>query len=352
MVIYVILGCIILLILLVCLNSNDPGSERYSGGNSISAKAKYTYDNTPPNILVDENGEELSSVQPGMSDDVKQIYGIAPSNWGDPIRIPTPAGPSEIVNRYPNGPPPGGLNHGRGYDISRPGPIIGDPIGVPVPQGTLKSIREQAPYRNPFYAPPYSILGRPIDGTAPAYVPSMPVIPPGASLQDSLRQARSPFVSDLTHRVGITRGTPLQTNLRNPITQYPTMPKGNTSTDFYRPYGPNATRATGDIPFFSSVDTSVPMPEIFSTVGWEKVGIVLSNSDFEKAKSDNIMNLYRFPIAPLQDLFKYSVQDKNGFIINLENQTYLEDGDIIGHIPGKQGSWEVRIMSQNKYVWV
>lgn len=67
---------------------------------------------------------------------------------------------------------------------------------------------------------------------------------------------------------------------------------------------------------------------------------------------DSIMNLYRRPIAPLQDLWEYSAQDKNGFVIKLKNTNYLENGDIIPYVEGKQnkGSWKVTDYIKDKYV--
>ena len=54
-----------------------------------------------------------------------------------------------------------------------------------------------------------------------------------------------------------------------------------------------------------------------------------------------LLNLYRRNIAPLQDLFKYTVQDKDGFIIPLK-ETYLEDGDTVPEVIGKEvdGPWK------------
>ncbi len=97
-------------------------------------------------------------------------------------------------------------------------------------------------------------------------------------------------------------------------------------------------------PFYGSVNAYAPFPEIKNP--WEKAGILTSVS------SDEILNLYRRPIAPLQDLWEYQVEDKNGFIIVLNNK-YINDGDIVNHVIGKHnGPWKAHIFVQNKYIWV
>ena len=66
-----------------------------------------------------------------------------------------------------------------------------------------------------------------------------------------------------------------------------------------------------------------------------------------------ILNLYRKPVAPLQDLFDYAVQDKNGFIIKLRRTDFLEDGDIVPEVIGKEslGPWKVTQFIKDKYIW-
>lgn len=126
--------------------------------------------------------------------------------------------------------------------------------------------------------------------------------------------------------------------------------------DYFRPYGPNHPEIqhtikyadTPCMPHFSSVNAFVPLPEVQSP--WEKIGILTTTNE-----SDNsILNLYRRVIAPYQDVFEYSVQDKDGFIIRLPNSKYLEDEDIIPQVIGKEGlgSWKVHKFVKNKYVWV
>jgi hypothetical protein len=103
---------------------------------------------------------------------------------------------------------------------------------------------------------------------------------------------------------------------------------------------------SGPGPFYGSVDAYAPFPEIVSP--WEKAGLLTSVS-----RPDELLNLFRRAIVPQQDFWEYQVEDKNGFIIKLDNK-YIEDGDIIHHIIGKQGlgPWKAHVFIQNKYVWV
>jgi hypothetical protein len=102
--------------------------------------------------------------------------------------------------------------------------------------------------------------------------------------------------------------------------------------------------------FVGSVDAYAPFPEIGSS--WEKAGILTSKEEHGHGHNKKeILNLFRRPIAPGQDLWEYQVQDKNGFIIKLES-TYLEDHDTVRSVIGKSGSWRVHIFTQNKYIWV
>lgn len=96
-----------------------------------------------------------------------------------------------------------------------------------------------------------------------------------------------------------------------------------------------------------SVDACAPFPSV--TTQFEKVGILTSFRG-----KNTILNLFMRPIAPNQNLWEYQVQDKNGFIIKLDQTRYLEDGDEIKNIIGKHdmGPWRVHMFAQNKYVWV
>jgi hypothetical protein len=127
-----------------------------------------------------------------------------------------------------------------------------------------------------------------------------------------------------------------------PGADFPAQTRPLASGDFFRPYGPNVP--VQNVPFFGSVNSYAPFPEI--NTPWEKSGILTSLN--EKGR---ILNLYRRPIAPLQDLWEYQVQDKNGFVIKLAEK-YLENGDVIPHVTGKEGPWKVHDYVQNKYIWV
>lgn len=78
------------------------------------------------------------------------------------------------------------------------------------------------------------------------------------------------------------------------------------------------------------------------TTEWSKLGLLVNG--------DQLLDLYGRPIAPLQDLFEYQVQDLNGFNISLSQTRLLEDGDKVTAIPGKPGTWVVHI--PKRYIWV
>lgn len=241
--------------------------------------------------------------------------GIVPASIGDALRTPDIGGPVGSYNPLmirPNAPVPGrygALTPGvSGYGSfgsgsSGPGPSPGDPrgMGVPVPSGSLKFYNER-------YNPDQFKLPN-------------PHFPPGGAPP------------------GVYRDPRLAQTQSGELPYYPTGTVD--SGDFYKPYGPNANMNV--TPFFGSVNSYSPFPEIISP--WEKAGILTSRGD--------ILNLFRRPIAPLQDLWEYQVQDKDGFIIKLANR-YIEDGDRVNGIIGKEGlgPWTAHIFVQNKYVWV
>jgi hypothetical protein len=99
-------------------------------------------------------------------------------------------------------------------------------------------------------------------------------------------------------------------------------------------------------PFYGSVDAWAPFRPIGTD--YEKVGILTS------ANGDHILNLFRRPIAPVQELWEYAAEDKNGFFIRLNTTRYLEDGDLVHHVDGKagMGPWTVHMYVTNKYIWV
>ena len=174
------------------------------------------------------------------------------------------------------------------------GPYPGMPLGVPVPRGSLKKTSEK--YGYPFYKASRPL--KPYDYFKP--------FGPNQNVNQDANYVDTPFYAQSAY----------------PGSPYP-----------------------GDIPFISSVDAFAPFPEVQSS--WEKTGM-LTTKDPEKG---GILNLYRRNIAALQDLFKYSVQDKDGFIIPLR-ETYLEDGDIVPEVIGKGGPWVAHIFTKDKYIWV
>lgn len=118
------------------------------------------------------------------------------------------------------------------------------------------------------------------------------------------------------------------------------------SRDFHRPGNFYEVNYSPQIPFFSSVNSFMPSSREINT-SWEKTGLLTS---LKKDSKEEILNLYRRPIAPLQDLFEYMVQDKNGFVIPLEHETFLENNDIVKFVPGKKGSFKVHIYVNNKWI--
>jgi hypothetical protein len=174
------------------------------------------------------------------------------------------------------------------------GPYPGIPLGVPVPRGSLKKTSEK--YGYPFYKVSRPL--KPYDYFKP--------FGPNQNVNQEANYADTPFYD-----------------------QYPGFGSGG----------------GGDIPFISSVNSFAPFPEVQSS--WEKTGM-LTTKDSDKKE---LLTLYRHPVAPLQDLFKYSVQDKDGFIIPL-SENYLEDGDTVPDVIGKDGPWTTHIFTKDKYVWV
>ena len=115
------------------------------------------------------------------------------------------------------------------------------------------------------------------------------------------------------------------------------FPHGGAS---YRGYVTSLDSELADNMGYHSVDTP-----------WDNVGMV-STVD----KDDNtIMSLDKRAIDPYREWYEYRVLDKTGIVIPLgTGVTYLEDGDIIKKIPGKEGkgSFKIHLFDQNKYVYV
>lgn len=128
------------------------------------------------------------------------------------------------------------------------------------------------------------------------------------------------------------------------------MRKPLDSRDYFHPYEANFDTdiVDSDIPFYSSVDKFAPFPEIDTP--WEKTGLLKT----VETTNPEIMNVYRKAIAPIQDVYQYVVQDKDGFVIPLKNVTYMQNGDIIKSVIGKEnkGEWQYVDVNQNKYVWM
>lgn len=133
------------------------------------------------------------------------------------------------------------------------------------------------------------------------------------------------------------------------------------SWDYFNPYGYNPSQIQKEIvpytqgypnfasvPFIGKMSSFAPFPEV--NTRWEKMGILQTKDP----SNDAILNLYRRPIAPLKDLFEYTVQDKDGFVIPLEGVSYLEDGDTVKSIDGKEslGEWTVRNFVNKKWIIV
>jgi len=213
------------------------------------------------------------------------------------IRIDTYKSPYEydISTRGPGGPDSLGPGSGPYPGL---GPYPGMGVPVPVPRGSLKKTNEN--YGYPFYKVSRPL--KPYDYFKP--------FGPNQNVNQEANYADTPFYD----RPGSI-------------------------------YSPGF--AGRDIPFISSVNAFAPLPEVQSS--YEKRGILQTLDE----NDTNILNVYAKPIAPLQDLYRYSVQDKDGFIVPLE-ETYLEDGDVIRSVPGKEGlgKWKYRDFVKDKYVWM
>ena len=123
---------------------------------------------------------------------------------------------------------------------------------------------------------------------------------------------------------------------------FPYQRRPQRSNDFFKPYGPNAV---GDnINFVGSGSSFMPYPEVVTP--WEKMGVLTPNNG-----DSGVLNLFRRPIAPLQDLWEYSVQDKNGFIVRLDTTKYLDTGDKVD-VLGKTGEWGVKSYLNDKFIYV
>lgn len=273
--------------------------------------------------------------------------GINPANLGDPIRVHNVGGGAQGLYGEPSvfaealtvsrGSIPISPDDDEGASYSRrreaysgeEGPYPGKPQNVPVPAGAMKASNEQF---NPdmFRFSPLAV------GTVGSAVPFLGPTnaPPWSSSPGNQGSYHIPYSGALPQ-------------VTAPGSDFPPQTRPLYSGDFFRPYGPNVPVA--NVPFFGSVNSYAPFPEV--NTPWEKSGILTSISTGRGGDSPQILNLYRRAIAPLQDLWEYQVQDKNGFVIKLHAK-YLQDGDIVPHVAGKEGSWKVHDYVQNKYIWV
>lgn len=137
-------------------------------------------------------------------------------------------------------------------------------------------------------------------------------------------------------------------NAPRPCRNYKRLPalKGPTSDNYFTPFGPNSNLS--NVPFISSVNAYSPYPAVESC--WEKIGILTSSLSSSDPNSErNILNLYRRPIAPVQNLWAYQVQDAAGFVIPLPDRE-IRNGDTVT-VPGKQGVWTAKTFNKDKYIW-
>lgn len=272
------------------------------------------------------NSSKTRSSHPTLKYQREASYMNTPANWGDPIRIPQFVGPAYEGS-------PGDHSRTSGYSYKRayaagdrlsgidgPPTFAGLPVGVPVQAGNFKRTNEI--YRGPFYPPSYQNTNQ---------FNSL-----GGNMGDG---ELFPRIDDLKR-------------LERPLS----------SSDYFRPYGPNQPQdiSVADTPFyrrgdqippsgfFGSSNSYYPFPEV--NTPWEKIGLLTTVNPSE----DTILNLYRRPIAPLQDLFEYTTQDKNGFVIPLEQRSLIENDDIIERVRGyeNKGPWRANVFVNNKYIWV
>lgn len=294
--------------------------------------------------------------------------GINPANIGDPIRVPNISGPMGLYGEPSNF--VDSLSISKAYfprrhevqaakdgkRIREPyadvgtGPFPGKPLNIPIPMNTLKGSNEQ--YNPDMFRFSPLAVGTVATALGNAIIPSTAVQmsangvpipgypgPPGGP-QGIYNMPRGYGSSETLPQFSPTGGVITEPGANMPYQTRPVI-----SGDFFRPYGPNVP--VSGVPFFGSVNAYAPFPEVNNP--WEKAGILTSIGENTK---EEILNLYRRPIAPLQDLWEYQVQDKNGFVIKLENIKYIENGDVIPHVIGKKGPWKVHDFVQNKYIWV
>lgn len=235
--------------------------------------------------------------------------------------------------------------------------------GVPVPAGSLKESNEET-YKAPWYAMYY--------GTRPVV---KNITPTGGVV------VTSPFIWGPNVNIGTDYAYQYTTAMYggdNPVDKFPYrhQPPLNTTDDYLHPGDGNFVKldnppstvrndplfGAGDaalmmVPpgtqqtprWYGSVSAFAPLPEI--NTPWEKIGVVTPITNPENL----ILTLFRRLIAPMRDMFAYSVQDKDGNVIPLSNNvTYLVTGDelpasaIVGY--ESKGPFKVKSFVDNKWV--
>lgn len=292
------------------------------------------------------------------------------------------------------------------------GPEYGKPMGVAIPAGTLKETNEDAPYRASWYPYEYGARARvltpsPTGGTviAPPFNPDDALASdPNSLLSGDIEFARDQLITPDPPQPWIWRTDNLYGMDSYP---YRYKPPTNTTIDYLHPYDGNRMQLdmpygrippgrsfpdnqveygdkvswngqnnagnvisswVGGIPLtappppaslpslrglhYGSVSAYAPFPEV--NTPWEKIGILKPISQEENTHL--ILTLFRKPIAPLNDIFAYSIQDKDGNILPLPNRySYIIDGDVIeaNAVPGYEsaGPFTARVFVNNKWVY-
>jgi len=296
----------------------------------------------------DTNASSLDRPHPVLAYQREASYDTHPASWGDPIRpLGISSGPS--MSSFSANPSRGEYKTGTyipAYEMNGPesnGPAPGMMMNVPVPAGSLKESNEKWDY--PFYYQQKPL--QPYDYFKP-YGPNQ------NSMQQGLVYADTPFYKRNLMPGGDSRVYRPYSGASNIYGDAYGDAYNNThGNSFGNNIYPGSPRpalgytGSGAIPFVSSVSSYAPFPEV--TTEWEKIGMIQTVDP----KDNTIMNLYRKPIAPLQDLYQYMVQNKDGFVIPLNHVNYLENGDIVGHVQGFEslGPWKANVYVNNKWVW-
>lgn len=202
---------------------------------------------------------------------------------------------------------------------------IGDPIRIPDISGPREMYGDRDRFYNSRVIRPEA---RPYNMDAPGPYPGIPMGVPVPAGTLKATDGYYSYTPGYGSRGGLGEDFPYQ---QRPLT----------SGDFFRP-------GVSPSSFIGSVDAYAPFPEV--NTPWEKAGILTSTRHEKNA----ILNLYRRPISPMQELWEYQVQDKDGFMIKLDRVKYLEDGDLVHDVIGKHGlgPWRAHVFVRNKYVWV